>query len=227
MLDTIALEPSIPADACVIWMHGLGADGNDFVPIIPELDLPLTHTIRFVFPNAPTMPVTINGGYVMRAWYDIVGADLDNRADEAGVRRSQSQINEIIADQRAKGIVSERIVLAGFSQGGVIALQTGLRHPEKLGGIMALSTYLACRDSLGVEGTLANKETPIFYAHGSVDPVIPMSLAKRSKAELENHGYLVQWHEYGMPHSVCAEEVDDIAAFLKRVLVIKQFPNAQ
>jgi phospholipase/carboxylesterase len=221
MLDSIILEPDFPADACVIWMHGLGADGNDFVPIIPELDLPRTHTVRFVFPNAPTMPVTINGGYVMRAWYDIVGADLDNRADEAGVRRSQSEINEIIADQRAKGISTKRIVLAGFSQGGVIALQTALRHPEPFAGVLALSTYLACRDTMGIEGTLANKATPIFYAHGSMDPVIPMALAKRSKAELENHGYLVEWHEYGMPHSVCAEEVNDIAAFLKRVLHVK------
>ncbi len=220
MLESITLDPDFPADACVIWMHGLGADGNDFVPIIPELDLPRTHTVRFMFPNAPTMSVTINGGYVMRAWYDIVGADLDNRADEAGVRRSQMQINQIIADQRAKGIAANRIVLAGFSQGGVIALQTALRHSETLGGVLALSTYLACRDSLGIEGALANKSTPIFYAHGSVDPVIPIALAKRSKAELENYGYLVEWHEYGMPHSVCAEEVGDIAAFLKRVLKI-------
>jgi phospholipase/carboxylesterase len=220
MLDSIVLEPTSPANAAVIWMHGLGADGNDFAPIIPELDLPRTHTVRFIFPNAPTMPVTINGGYVMRAWYDIVGADLDNRADEAGVRRSQAQISEIVAAQRAKGIATERMVLAGFSQGGVIALQTALRHESKFAGVLALSTYLACRDTLGIEGTLANKSTPIFYAHGSVDPVIPISLAKRSKAELENHGYAVEFHEYGMPHSVCAEEVDDIAAFLKRVLNI-------
>ncbi|TAG80049.1 MAG: carboxylesterase [Betaproteobacteria bacterium] len=220
MLDSIVLDPLSPADACVIWMHGLGADGNDFVPIIPELGLPDSHRIRFVFPNAPTMPVTINGGYVMRAWYDIVGANLEDRADEAGVRRSQAQINELIADQRAKGIASERIVLAGFSQGGVIALQTGLRYPEKLGGIMALSTYLACANTLGTESTLANKDIPLFYAHGSVDPVIPLALAKQSKARLETHGYKVQWHEYGMPHSVCAEEVDDIAAFLKHVLAV-------
>jgi phospholipase/carboxylesterase len=220
MLDSIVLEPTSPANAAVIWMHGLGADGNDFVPVVPELGLPYNHGVRFIFPNAPTMPVTINGGYVMRAWYDIVGADLDNRADEAGVRRSQKQINEIIADQRAKDIASERIVLAGFSQGGVIALQTALRHEAKFAGVLALSTYLACRDTLGIEGSLANKSTPVFYAHGSVDPVIPIALAKRSKAELENHGYQVQWHEYGMPHSVCAEEVDDIAAFLKRTLAI-------
>lgn len=220
MLDCITLEPDSPATACVIWMHGLGADGNDFVPIVPELNLPTGHGVRFVFPNAPTMPVTINGGYVMRAWYDIVSAELDKRADEGGVRRSQTLIEELIADQRSKGIAADRILLAGFSQGGVIALQTGLRHPEKLAGIMALSTYLACADSLGVEASAANRQIPLFMVHGSMDPVIPVALAKLSKARLETHGYKVEWHEYGMPHSVCAEEIDDIAAFLKRVLAL-------
>jgi len=220
MLDCITLEPNSPATACVIWMHGLGADGNDFVPIVPELNLPTGHGVRFVFPNAPTMPVTINGGYVMRAWYDILSAELDKRADESGVRRSQALIEELIADQRSKGIAADRILLAGFSQGGVIALQTGLRHPEKLAGIMALSTYLACADSLGVEASAANRQIPLFMVHGSMDPVIPVALAKLSKARLETHGYKVEWHEYGMPHSVCAEEIDDIAAFLKRVLAL-------
>ena len=204
MLDCITLEPDSPATACVIWMHGLGADGNDFVPIVPELNLPTGHGVRFVFPNAPTMPVTINGGYVMRAWYDIVSAELDKRADEGGVRSSQALIEELIADQRSKGIAADRILLAGFSQGGVIALQTGLRHPEKLAGIMALSTYLACADSLGVEASAANRQIPLFMVHGSMDPVIPVALAKLSKARLETHGYKVEWHEYGMPHSVCA-----------------------
>ena len=220
MLDCITLEPDSPATACVIWMHGLGADGNDFVPIVPELNLPAGHGVRFVFPNAPTMPVTINGGYVMRAWYDIVAAELDKRADEAGVRRSQALIEELIADQRSNGIAADRILLAGFSQGGVIALQTGLRHKERLAGIMALSTYLACADSLGVEASAANRQIPLFMVHGSMDPVIPVTLAKLSKARLETHGYDVEWHEYGMPHSVCAEEIDDIAAFLKRVLAL-------
>ncbi len=220
MLDCITLEPDSPATACVIWMHGLGADGNDFVPIVPELNLPTGHGVRFVFPNAPTMPVTINGGYVMRAWYDIVSAELDKRADEGGVRSSQALIEELIADQRSRGIAADRILLAGFSQGGVIALQTGLRHPEKLAGIMALSTYLACADSLGVEASAANRQIPLFMVHGSMDPVIPVALAKLSKARLETHGYKVEWHEYGMPHSVCAEEIDDIAAFLKRVLAL-------
>ncbi|TAG46278.1 MAG: carboxylesterase [Betaproteobacteria bacterium] len=220
MLDSITLDPPTPATACVIWMHGLGADGNDFVPLVPELDLPRNHGVRFVFPNAPTMPVTINNGYVMRAWYDIVGAELDKRADESGVRRSQSQINELIADQRSKGIAANKILLAGFSQGGVIAMQTTLRYPEKLAGVLALSTYLACADTMGSEGTLANKSTPIFYAHGTVDPVIPMRLAQQSRAVLATHGYTVEAHDYGMPHSLCAEEVDDIAEFLKRVLAV-------
>ena len=218
MLESITLNPPSPATACVIWMHGLGADGNDFVPMVPELDLPRDHSVRFVFPNAPTMPVTINGGYVMRAWYDITSAEIDKRADEAGVRKSQLAIGELIADQSAQGIASERIVLAGFSQGGVIALQTGLRYPEKLGGIMALSTYLACAESLGLEASSGNRQIPILMVHGATDPVIPIALAKRSKARLETHGYKINWHEYGMPHSVCAEEVVDIAAFLKRVL---------
>jgi phospholipase/carboxylesterase len=220
MLDTIVLDSPASATACVIWMHGLGADGTDFVPIVPELGLPKDHAVRFVFPNAPEIPVTINSGYVMPAWYDIVGVDLEKRADEAGVRRSQSQISEIIADQRAGGIAADRIVLAGFSQGGVIALQTALRYPETLAGVMALSTYLACPDTLGAESTLANKNIPIFYAHGAQDPVIPMTLAKQSKAKLETHGYKIEWHEYSMPHSVCAEEISDIAVFLKRVLAV-------
>jgi len=219
MLDCITLEPPKTADACVIWMHGLGADGNDFVPIVPELDLPPDHGVRFVFPNAPTMPVTINGGYVMRAWYDIVSAELDKRADESGVRRSQAQIEALIADQVANGIPAARIVLAGFSQGGVIALQTGLRHRDRLAGIMALSTYLACPESLGVEASAANRDIPLLLVHGSLDPVIPIALARLSKARLETHGYKPQWREYGMPHSVCAEEIDDIAAFIKRTLL--------
>ena len=218
MLDCITLDPPSSATACVLWMHGLGADGNDFVPVVPELGLPRNHSVRFVFPNAPSMPVTINGGYVMPAWYDIASAEIDKRADEAGVRKSQAAITELIADQRAKGIASERIVLAGFSQGGVIALQTGLRHSEKLGGIMALSTYLACVESVGTEASPANRDIPMFMAHGSMDPVIPVTLAKLSKARLETHGYKIEWHEYGMPHSVCAEEIEAIGAFLTRAL---------
>jgi len=221
MLDCITLEPPAPANACVIWMHGLGADANDFVPLVPELGLPRTHGVRFVFPNAPTMPVTINGGYVMRAWYDIASTEIEKRADESGVRRSQAAITELIADQITKGVASERIVLAGFSQGGVIALQTSLRHADKLAGVIALSTYLACVNTLGAEATTANRGVPLFMAHGAMDPVIPLSLAKLSKAHLETHGYKVEWHEYGMPHSVCADEIDDISVFIKRILQVE------
>lgn len=220
MLDCITLDPPNAATACVFWMHGLGADGNDFVPIVPELGLRRDHSVRFVFPNAPSMPVTINGGYVMPAWYDIASAEIDKRADEAGVRRSQAAITELIADQRGKGIASDRIVLAGFSQGGVIALQTGLRHSEKLGGIMALSTYLACVETLGTEAATANRNIPVLMAHGAIDQVIPVALAKLSKARMETHGYKIEWHEYGMAHSVCAEEIAAIGAFLKRVLAL-------
>ena len=220
MLDCITLDPPSPATACVLWMHGLGADGSDFVPVVPELGLPGDHSVRFVFPNAPSMPVTINGGYVMPAWYDIASAEIDKRADEAGVRKSQAAITELINDQRGKGIGSDRIVLAGFSQGGVIALQTGLRHSEKLGGIMALSTYLACVETLGIEAATANRSIPILMAHGSMDPVIPLALAKLSKARMETHGYKIEWHEYGMAHSVCAEEIEAIGSFLRRVLAL-------
>ncbi len=218
MLDAITLEPPRPATAAVLWMHGLGADANDFVPIVPELGLSGDHAIRFVFPNAPMQPVTINGGYVMRAWYDIVSPDLERRADEAGVRASQREIEALIEDQVARGIASERVLLAGFSQGGVIALQTGLRHRARLAGVMALSTYLACADSLGVEAASANREIPIFMAHGTIDPVVPLALGRLAKARLETHGYRVEWHEYGMPHAVCAEEVADIGPFIRRVL---------
>jgi len=218
MLECITLEPPGSADACVLWMHGLGADGSDFVPIVPELGLPADHGVRFVFPHAPMRPVTINGGYVMRAWYDIVSPDLEHRADEAGVRASQHEIEALIDAQTAAGIASRRIVLAGFSQGGVIALQTGLRHSSRLAGVIALSTYLACASSLGAEATSANRDLPIFMAHGTLDPVVPLALGRLSRARLETHGYRVEWHEYGMPHSVCAEEIADLAAFIRTVL---------
>ena len=221
MTDCITLDPERGhPDACVIWLHGLGADGHDFVPIVPELDLPRGHGMRFVFPHAPMRAVTINGGQVMRAWYDIVSPQLDRRADEAGVRESQATLETLIAQQRADGIASERIVLAGFSQGGVIALHTGLRHAEPLAGIIALSTYLACADSLGVEASMANRNVPILMAHGTFDPVVPLTLAKVSQARLATHGYRVAWHEYPMQHAVCAEEIAAIAAFLRRVLSV-------
>ena len=218
MLETIEIDTAPNPTAAVIWMHGLGADGSDFVPIVREFDLTGCPPIRFVFPHAPTMPVTVNNGYVMRAWYDILGADLTRREDEAGLRASQAAIEELIAAQNALGIASERIVLAGFSQGCAMTLQTGLRHPQRLAGLLCLSGYLPLPAALAAENTAANQSVPIFMAHGRTDTVIPIDRAKSSRDLLEQFGYAVQWHDYPMPHSVCPEEVDDIAVWLKRVL---------
>lgn len=217
-LPAVELETRPNPDAAVILLHGLGADGNDFVPIIKELELPKERGIRFVFPHAPTRPVTINGGYVMRAWYDIVGVDLTNRADETGIRDSQAIVEKFIARERARGIAASRIVLAGFSQGGVIALQTGLRHPEKLGGIIALSTYLAMPQKLATEASAANLGIPIFMAHGTADPTIRVDWADASRRALETAGYKLDWHTYPMQHSVSLEEIRDLGAWIRKVL---------
>lgn len=220
-LETIELETANNPTAAVIWMHGLGADGNDFVPIVKELDLAGAPGIRFVFPHAPTRPVTINNGYVMRAWYDISFGDLEGktrRADEKGLRESQAQIGELIAQEQSRGIAVSKIVLAGFSQGGAIALQTGLRHPEKLAGVMALSTYLPLAESFAAEATAANKATSVFMAHGTHDPVVPYSMGDNSRKILEQAGYVLEWHDYPMQHSVCLEEVTDIGRWLVKVL---------
>jgi phospholipase/carboxylesterase len=221
MLETIELQTGNNPSAAVIWMHGLGADGNDFVPIVNELDLSGAPAVRFVFPHAPKIPVTINNGYVMRAWYDVSFGDLEGhtkRADENGVRRSQAQIVELILREQERGIAFNHILLAGFSQGGAISLQTGLRYPEKLAGVMALSCYLPCTDSFAAEATTANSTTPVFIAHGTEDPVVPYAMGKSACATLRQSGYAVQWHEYAMPHSVCIEEIRDIGAWLTRVL---------
>jgi phospholipase/carboxylesterase len=218
LLAAIELETRPNPDAAVIWMHGLGADGNDFVPIVGELDLPRGCGIRFIFPHAPTRPVTINGGAVMRAWYDIVGTDLTNRGDEHGIRDSQLRIEQLIAREKTRGIAASKLVLAGFSQGGVIALQTGLRHPERLAGIMALSTYLAMPQVLAAEAHAANRDIPIFMAHGTGDPMIDLDRAEASRRALQASGYAVEWHTYPMQHSVCIEEVRAIGAWLPRVL---------
>lgn len=217
-LATIELETRPNPDAAVIWMHGLGADGNDFVPIVGELDLPASLGIRFIFPHAPMRPVTINGGMVMRAWYDIVGSDLTNRGDEAGIRDSQVRVERLMAREIARGIAPRRLVLAGFSQGGVIALQAGLRHPERLAGIMALSTYLALPQALAAEAHAANRGIPVFMAHGTADPMIRLDWAEASREALRAHGYVPEWHAYPMQHAVCIEEVGDISAWLARVL---------
>jgi phospholipase/carboxylesterase len=217
-LETIEIETAPNPTASVIWLHGLGADGNDFVPIVRELDLSGCPGIRFVFPHAPTMPVTINNGYVMRAWYDILGTDLAKREDEAGLRKSQVMVEQLIAQEKARGIRAEKIVLAGFSQGCAMTLQTGLRHPEKLAGLLCLSGYLPLHAVVPDERHGANHDTPIFLVHGRGDPVIPIDRAEKSRDILQSLGYNVEWHAYNMPHSVCAEEIDDISAWLKRIL---------
>jgi len=220
-LETIELETNPNPTAAVIWMHGLGADGNDFVPIVNEIDLSGAPGIRFIFPHAPTRPVTINNGHVMRAWYDIAFGDLEGKtrkADEKGVRESQAQIGQLIARENSRGIAASKIVLAGFSQGGAIALHTGLRYPETLAGVMALSTYLPLAESFAQEATPANAKTPVFMAHGTHDPVVPYAMGNSSREQLQQAGYALVWHEYPMQHSVCLEEVADIGRWLTSVL---------
>jgi len=220
-LETIELETAPKPTAAVIWLHGLGADGNDFAPIVPELRLARSPAVRFVFPHAPMMPVTINNGHVMRAWYDVSFGDLEGKtrqADEKGVRASQAAIEKLIEREISRGIAAGKIVVAGFSQGGAIALQTALRYPHKLAGIMALSTYLPLAQTLAAEAAAANRSIPIFFAHGSSDPVIPLAMATASRAALGAAGYAVYWHEYPMQHSVCIEEIHDISLWLAQVL---------
>ena len=217
LLDAIEIETGPQPATSVLWLHGLGADGNDFVPIVRELELPPV-PIRFVFPHAPTQPVTINSGMVMRAWYDVLGADLARREDEQGVRASQALVEALVAREKARGTPAQRILLAGFSQGGAIALQTGLRHPERLAGIMALSAYVPIAESLAAEAHAANRDVPVFMAHGLYDPIIPVAAARRSCELLRQLGYDVEWREYPMPHSVAPQELDDIGAWLRRVL---------
>jgi phospholipase/carboxylesterase len=219
-LEAIQLDTGPNPQHCVIWMHGLGADGNDFAPVVPELGLPPPAAIRFLFPHAPMQPVTINGGMVMRAWYDILATDLARRADETGLRNSQHLIEDMLAHVEQSGIKSANTVLAGFSQGGAIALQTGLRYRERIAGIMALSTYLPLAETVAAERSAANRQVPIFMAHGMQDPVISFAHAKASRDQLVELGYPVEWHEYPMPHSVCLEELQAIGAWLRKVLAI-------
>lgn len=219
LLESIQIDTAPNPTVSIIWMHGLGADGSDFVPIVRELDLSGCPAIRFIFPHAPMMPVTMNGGYVMRSWYDILlGEDLTRREDEGGLRGSQAAIEQLIAREKARGIPSNRILLAGFSQGCAMTLQTGLRHSEPLGGLLCLSGYLPLADVAAAERHAANQGTPIFMAHGTGDPVIPLQRAEASRDFLTQLGYQVEWHAYPMQHSVCMEEIDDIGAWLTRVL---------
>lgn len=218
LLPAIEMTSGPIPTAAVIWLHGLGASGDDFAAIVPELDLRGCPAIRFVFPHAPSIPVTINGGYVMPAWYDIRGADLVRREDEAGIRQSALAIEALIARELQRGIQPRRIVLAGFSQGCAMVLHTGLRHAQPLAGIMALSGYLPLADTLAAERHPANQHTPIFMAHGSEDPVVAPARAEASRDLLRPLGYTVQWHSYPMPHSVHPQEIRDISDFLRQVL---------
>jgi phospholipase/carboxylesterase len=220
-LSCIELQTVPQPNATVIWLHGLGADGYDFVPVAREMEALGAPPARYVFPHAPMRPVTINGGYVMRAWYDILGTDLVRREDEAGIRASQAAVEKLIAHEVARGAPPARIVLAGFSQGGAIALQTGLRQPQPLAGLVALSCALPLADPPGLirgERHPASARVPIFLAHGNADPIVPIARGAASRDRLTALGHPVQWHEYPMPHSVCAEEIRDIAAFLQTVL---------
>lgn len=218
LLENIEIETAPNPEVAIIWMHGLGADGNDFVPLVRELDLIGLPGIRFVFPHADQIPVTVNGGYVMRAWYDITNADLVRREDEGGLRRSQDQVEALIAREKARGIPADRIILAGFSQGCAMTLQTGLRHPEKLAGLMCLSGYVPLASTVAAERTEQSLDTPIFMVHGRSDGVIPIARAEQSRDLLTGMGYQVEWHDYPMQHSLCAEEIDHIGAWLKKVL---------
>jgi len=213
-LETIEVETARHPRASIIWLHGLGADGNDFAPLADEIELPIA--VRYIFPHAPMMPVSINGGYVMRAWYDIIDAAI-RREDEDGVRASQRLIENLLAREKSRGIAANRIVLAGFSQGGAIALQTGLRHAERLAGIMALSTYVPLADKLATEAGSANRALPIFMAHGTADPMIPFARAQASR-DLLQQTYALEWHEYRMQHAVCPQEIADIGVWLSHVL---------
>ena len=218
LLPAIEIETGSDPTHTILWLHGLGADGNDFVPIIDELELPPASRIRFIFPHAPMRPVSINNGFVMRAWYDVLNLNFGALEDEAGLRDSQRAIEALLKREQQRGIAAERIILAGFSQGGAMALQTGLRYPEKLAGIMALSCYLPLQRTLATEAHHANFPTSIFMAHGTQDSIVPMALAITSKRQLLESDYAVEWHEYSMAHAVCAEELADISAWLKRVL---------
>src|SRR5690606_29566883 len=215
LLETLEICSSRTPDSAVIWLHGLGADGHDFETVVEELRLP---SVRFILPHAPYRPVTINNGYSMRAWFDLYGLEAGSPQDEAGIRDAQAQIELLIERERRRGIVTDRIMLAGFSQGGAIALHTALRHPERLGGVLGLSTYLPLKFALAAEAHASNRDLPIFLAHGTFDNVIGLQLAEASADFLRQHGYQPEWHEYAMAHSVCLEEIAGIRGFIYRAL---------
>ena len=221
MAETVEIETGSNPGGTVIWLHGLGADGHDFEPIVPDLRLPGSLRLRFVFPHAPVRPVTINGGMSMRAWYDILSLDRDGPVDEAGIRASAGILGTLIAREQERGIVARKIVVAGFSQGGAIAIHTALRYPERLAGLLALSTWLPLSSHFRAEvvdnPAAANGDIPVFMAHGSFDPMLPIQMGRSSADFLTESGFSVEWHDYPMAHAVCAEEIDDIRAWLLRV----------
>ena len=217
-LDSIIIETQAQPDAAVIWLHGLGADGNDFVPIVDQLQLPSHYAIRFIFPHAPVRPITINQGYQMSAWYDISSLSIVEQEDEAGIKESSAILKQLCEEQEADGIDSSRIIVAGFSQGGAIALHCGCRYPKPLAGIMALSTYLALPDTLSDEISDCAVETPVFMAHGLQDDVIAYEYGTQSMEQLDANNIEVQWHEYDMGHSVCLEEIHHIRQWLTQQL---------
>ena len=218
MLETIEIETAPNPTASIIVLHGLGADGNDFVPFASELRLDAVGPVRFVFPHAPVMPVTINNGYRMRAWYDIFAPDLVRREDEAGLRRSMDSVRALLDQERARGVPAHRIVLAGFSQGCAMTFMTGLRHAEPLAGLLGMSGYLPLAAATAAQRHPANAGVPIFQAHGTADNVIPIQRAIDSRDALRAMGYAVEWHAYPMPHSVSPQEIADMNAWLLRVL---------
>ncbi len=215
MLETVEISSGENPVGSVIWLHGLGADGHDFEPVVPELRLPQDLPLRFVFPHAPVRPVTINAGMRMRAWYDIVAIDRSARQDEEGIRASAAATVELIERERQRGIVAERIVLAGFSQGGVIAIHAAMRYPERLAGLIALSTWMPLGETLAAEASAANRDLPVFMAHGRQDPMVPVGLGEQTREALSAAGYPVEWHTYEMPHAVCPAEIADISAWLQ------------
>lgn len=220
LLDCVEVQSRSDPRHAVVWLHGLGADGYDFVPVVRELELAGTPPARYIFPHAPQIPVTINSGHVMRAWYDIMGTEeLERREDDARIRASAAAIEQLIEREVTRGVPRNRVVLAGFSQGGAITLQAGMRAKGPLAGLMALSTYLPLAATVEAEATQASRTVPIFMAHGTSDPMIPLDRATASRDRLKALGYSVEWHEYAMAHSVNADEIRAIAAFLRRVLV--------
>lgn len=216
LLPAVELEPPTPATAAVIWLHGLGADGHDFVPIVPALGLPPDHAVRFVFPHAPSIPVTINGGYVMPAWYDILAMDLERKVDEVQLRRSAEAVRALIAREQARGVPAARIIIAGFSQGGAVGFELALSHPQALGGLLALSTYFATRRSITRHP--ANATLPIAIHHGNADPLVPEAMGQESARQLREWGYPVEYRSYPMEHAVCPAQVRDIGAWLSAQL---------